>query len=289
MHPGLVHILLGEYLRQLLCAVVAEVEEYHHVALAYQADGLAVRTHGNNGFYEFVGYTLVVGGLDGRDHVGRGSPHTAHKGVVGHFYTLPTFIAIHGVVAAYHGGDCATGSFQMILQRFDITLTAFRVGVAAIHKAVDVCFILNSEHLCYVAQFQQMVERRVNPAVGDQAHEMHSHAFVARVLERLHHFRILHDGTVAAGAVDFHEVLVHDPSRADVEVSHLAVAHLSVGQTHVFAARKQFGVRVVRREGVDVFGMRLKNHVILFVVAVAPTVEDHQQHFFINLCTHILD
>ena len=46
---------------------------------------------------------------------------------------------------------------------------------------------------------------------------------------------VLEDRTVLACAVDLHEVLVDNATGADVEVSHLRVAHLSVGQTYVLA------------------------------------------------------
>ena len=51
-----------------------------------------------------------------------------------------------------------------------------------------------------------------------------------------HHALVLHDGAVLAGTVNLHQVLIDNAAGADVEVSHLRVAHLSVWQAHVFAA-----------------------------------------------------
>ena len=53
------------------------------------------------------------------------------------------------------------------------------------------------------------------------------------------HLRVLHDGAVLAGAVDLHEVLIDDAAGTDIEMSHLRVAHLTVGQTDVLTAGLQ--------------------------------------------------
>ena len=49
-------------------------------------------------------------------------------------------------------------------------------------------------------------------------------------------FLVLKKLVCSAGAVDLHQILVDDAAAADVEVTYLRVAHLAVGQTHVFAA-----------------------------------------------------
>ena len=47
---------------------------------------------------------------------------------------------------------------------------------------------------------------------------------------------VLQDVAALAGLVDLHQVLVNYAAGADVEVSHLRVTHLSVGQTYVLTA-----------------------------------------------------
>ena len=58
------------------------------------------------------------------------------------------------------------------------------------------------------------------------------------------HLRVLHDGAVLAGAVDFHQVLIHDTSGTDIQVTHFGVTHLSVRQTYVLTAGLQLRVRI---------------------------------------------
>ena len=47
------------------------------------------------------------------------------------------------------------------------------------------------------------------------------------------HLGILHDRTILAGAIDLNKILIHDATSTDIEVTHLRVTHLSVGQTNV--------------------------------------------------------
>ena len=68
-----------------------------------------------------------------------------------------------------------------------------------------------------------------------QAHEVKLLAGLLGVAVSLDNLLVLEDRTVSAGAVDFHEVLIHDASCTDIEVTHLRVTHLSVGQTYIFA------------------------------------------------------
>ena len=95
-------------------------------------------------------------------------------------------------------------------------------------------------------------------------------------LEGRDDLRIYGDRSVAAGAVDLHEVLINDAAGADIEVSHLRIAHLSVGQADVLAVGAQFGMGVFFGHGRNVFGMHGRNDVRLIVTAVSPAVEDHK-------------
>ena len=171
----------------------------------------------------------------------------------------------------------------MLFEIGDEALAAARVGVAAVHEAVHeriFDLIFGGD----VAEFEEVLQRRVHAAVRHEAHEMHVHTVLRGIFERGFHLRVLHERVVAAGAVDLHEVLVHDAAGADIEVAHLRVAHLSVGQTDVLAVGAQFGMGVFRGHGRNVFGMHGRNNVRLVVTAVSPAVEDHEKNF---LCAHI--
>ena len=69
--------------------------------------------------------------------------------------------------------------------------------------------------------------------------------------------------------------MIDDASGTDIEVSHLRVTHLTVGQSHVFAAGQQLRVRIFFVQTVDEGSRRLEDNVAFAVRTVTPTVEDH--------------
>ena len=122
-------------------------------------------------------------------------------------------------------------------QLFDEALTTLRVGITAIHEAVDERRILQAIFLGDVAELEQVVERRVNAAVRSQTHEVDVLAILLRIREGRDDFLILQDTSIGTSAVDLHEVLINDTARTDVQVTYFRVTHLTVGQTYVLAAR----------------------------------------------------
>ena len=122
-------------------------------------------------------------------------------------------------------------------QLLDEALAALRVGVTAVHEAVDEGSVLQAIFIGDVAELEQVVERRVYAAVRGQTHEVDVLAMFLGVRESGNNLLVLQDAAVGAGTVDFHEVLINDASGTDVQVAHFGVTHLSVGQTDVLAAR----------------------------------------------------
>ena len=89
-----------------------------------------------------------------------------------------------------------------------------------------------------------MVQRRVYAAGGTKTHDMQ---FLPLRLSRLvgcNNLGILHDRVVANGAVDLHQVLIYHAAGTYIEVSYLAVTHLPVRQTYIFAAGLQLRMGV---------------------------------------------
>ena len=163
----------------------------------------------------------------------------------------------------------------MTLQRFDKTLATARIGIASVHEAMHESLI-HAVMLRYVAKLKEMVQRTVNPAVRDEAHEMHLLAVLFRIRKCLDDFGILQNRVVAAGAVDFHEVLIDDAPGTDIEVTHFGIAHLSLGQADVFAVGAQLCGRIRRFQRVDILGMSREHDIVVTVIAFAPAVQNHQ-------------
>ena len=167
----------------------------------------------------------------------------------------------------------------------DESLAALGVGVAAVHEAVYEGALGHAVFAGDVNEFEEVVERRVNAAVGGEAHEVDALAVFLGIGIGANDFGILENGTVGAGAVDFHQVLVDDAASTDIEVAHLRVAHLSVGQTDIFARSQQLRVRIRGVEVVHKGSRSLEDDVTLAVCANAPTIKNHQESF---LCHNIL-
>ena len=122
-------------------------------------------------------------------------------------------------------------------------------------------------------------------AVAGQAHEVDVLACLLGVLVCADDFRVLQDAAVGTSAVDFHQVLIDDATCTDVEVTHLAIAHLPVGQTDVFAACQELAVRISLVNLVEVRSRSVEDDIPLAVSANAPAVEDHQKSF---LCHNVI-
>ena len=281
VHSLLGHVLLCEDDGELLGAVVAVVEEDDDVALL---DG-AVDERVVDGLDELVGDAFVVAFLHGLEEVFGLFAFGADEQVVGYLDAFPAFVAVHGVEAAYDAGDVGIAGFLTFLQHLsDEALAALGVGVAAVHEAVHEG-VLHAVLLADFDEFEEVVERGVYAAVGGEAHEVDVLACGLGVLVGADDFGVAEDAAVLTGAVDFHKVLIDDAAGADVEVTHLRVAHLSVGQADVLAAGQQLAVGISGINLVEVGSRSVVDDVALAVVAYAPAVKDHQECF---LCHNVI-
>ena len=90
---------------------------------------------------------------------------------------------------------------------------------------------------------------------------------------------VLQNVTALAGLIDFHEVLINDAAGADIEVTHLGVAHLALRQTDVLTASHELRVGAGSVEQVEIRCGCVVDNVTAVVFAESPSVEDHQQSF----------
>ena len=115
----------------------------------------------------------------------------------------------------------------------------------------------------------------VDAARRGEPHDVEVLARLLGVLEGRHYLGVLEDAAVLDGAVDLDEVLIYDAAGADVQVAHLRVAHLSVGQTNILAASQQLGVGIVGVEIIELGRGGVVDHVGLVVLADAPAIQYH--------------
>ena len=269
-HALLRHVLLSEHYGQLLGTVVAVVEENHHVAfLDSSVDRRIV-----DSLHKFVGHAFVVRLLHGSHHIRCLLALAFHQKVVSLFHTLPTLVAVHGVETADDGSDDATRLFAFSLQLFDETLTAFRVGVAAVHETMHVS-MFDAVSLGNAAQREQMIQRGMHTTGRGQSHQMHALAVLLGIFVGRNYFGILQDAAVGTGTVNFHQILIHDTACADIEVTHLGIPHLSVGQSHVLTRSLQLRHRIILGQIVHIRCRSVEDYITLAVITHSPTVENH--------------
>jgi hypothetical protein len=84
----------------------------------------------------------------------------------------------------------------------------------------------------------------VHAAVGDQPHEVQAMRRPTDFADDLEQYRVAKEAAVADRHGDPHEVLVRDPSGAQILVADLAVAHLARRQADGLTGRVQQAMRV---------------------------------------------
>ena len=130
--------------------------------------------------------------------------------------------------------------------------------------------------LGHLQQGKQVLYVRVYAAVRQQAVQVQAGSLGQTVIHRLVIGRICKKGAVINGAADPGQILEHHAAAADVGVPHLAVAHLSVGQTHIQAGRRQCGVGIFSEKTVK---HRCSGHahgIVFAALGHAEAVHDNQ-------------
>ena len=97
MHAFLRHVFLCQRDGELLCAVVAVVEENNGVAFFDCAVNFGV----DNRFDKFVGNVLIIRLLHCLNHICRRFALAVYKQVVGFLDAVPSFVAVHCIETAY--------------------------------------------------------------------------------------------------------------------------------------------------------------------------------------------
>ena len=271
------HVLLGEYSSQLLGAIVSEVDEDDCVSFFDGAICLGVV----NRLDKLVGHLFSVTTLHSPDHVVSLVALSLHKQVVSLFHTVPTLVAIHGVEATHDACDGGSVGVAMFLQPLDKARATLGVCVASVHEAVHKN-VAQAIFLAYLDQLEQVVKAGVHAAIGGQAHEMELLAALLGVCVSLDDALVFQYVAVLTCLVYLDQVLVHHPACANIEVSNLRVAHLSVGQSHVFAAGFKLGMRARGVEIVQVRCWSVVNNITFTMFADSPSIENHQK----SLLTH---
>ena len=177
-------------------------------------------------------------------------------------------------------GDVGIVLPTALLHLFDETLATLRVGVATVHETMHEHLVFEAVFLAYLDEFEEMVQRRMHATRRGESHQVEFLAFLLGIAVGCHHLFVLQNGTVFAGAVDLHEILIHHSAGTDIEVAHLRVAHLAVWQADIFARSAQLRMSRNCCQIIQKRCRRTVYHVTLAMLADSPSVENHQKSFF---------
>src|SRR5207247_910099 len=198
--------------------------------------------------HELVGLARLVGAPDGRDGIGGGVAHAVHHRVVGDLGARPALVPVHRVVAAHHGR--AAGPPAVLTQQVDQLLheREGRLGrrVAPVEPGVD-----RHGQLVQVAEHDpggEVLVERVHAAVSDQTQQVERAAATPHLAAQLRHRRQPEERPRLDRLGDAHDVLGHDAPGPEIQVSHFAVADLSLGQAHRESGRVEQRARRSRPE-----------------------------------------
>jgi len=272
----------GEDAGDLADAVGAVVEVDDDIVIADWADGMAFGIDAGKGRDELIGDAVVVELFDSGDGVGVGPAFgmAGDHGVEGLPFLLPAQVAVHSVVAAAYGGDLAGPLFaEGLLEGFHVAEAAGGHGVASVHEGMDE----DVGELVLGGHANECVEValvRVDAAVGEQSDEMERSSLLACQFVGTDQRGVGVEAAVHDGGVDACHVHSDDAAGAEVEVTDLGVAHLTVWQADEVFAGAQEGVGVVLEEAVVDGLAGLGDGVAVGLEAIAPAVEDGENDGF---------
>ncbi len=116
----------------------------------------------------------------------------------------------------------------------------------------------------------------MDAAVGEQSHQVKRAAALPDLGQRLGENGIVVEGAVLDALGDAGQVLVDDAAGADIQVAHLGVAHLAVGQADIRAGGAELRHRVIAAQGVEARRLGQAGGIVLAGGFDTPPVEDDQ-------------
>ena len=266
---------------QLAGAVRPEIEEDDAVVGLHGGHGLPLM-HDDGGFDKFVVLVLLVALLHGLIWAEGGHAAPQGNGVIAQLHTRPDVVAVHAVVAALDAGDLTHADLQhLLLQLAHIAQAAGGRRVAAIQQGVHID-AGQAPVLGHAQQGVQVGVVAVHPAVAQQANEVQGLALLLGAIHRPDERLLLKQVAIQNVLGDAGQFLIHHAARADVEVAHLAVAHLPVGQAYAHAAGAQLGVGIGGHQPVHIGGTGGQDGIALRVGVDAKAIHDNQRCQFLE-------
>jgi len=195
-----------------------------------------------------------------------------HQQVVHALGAVPAAVAIHRPVAPHdraHArplGDVELGQEAGSRVRQRVAPVGERVHHEVRHR----------QRARELDQRAQVRERGVHATVGHQPQQVHARSVRQRGAQHVVVRQAAGGGPGGDRVVYAYQVLAHDRARTEVQVAHLGVAHLPVGQAHRASARLQRGVRIRAPQVVEHRRARQRHGIARRGLGQPPPVEHDQ-------------
>ena len=118
----------------------------------------------------------------------------------------------------------------------------------------------------------------VNAARGEQSHEVKVASVFDSVVNCVYDRFVILELVVVDCFCDSGELLIYDSARADIGVTYLAVAHLTVGKSDVHSGSADLSKRVFLKEPVKIRGVSRKDCACFFLALLcnSKAVQNHK-------------
>lgn len=121
-----------------------------------------------------------------------------------------------------------------------------------------------------------MLDIAMHAAIREQTQKVNGTIRVNGRIHRLDENLVLFDAAVLACIVNARKLLVHDASRAHVQMSDLGIAHLAIGKANVTPRRSECRMRTLRPQLVKVGLGCKRNGVSRTVLGQTKAIHNHQ-------------
>ena len=232
---------------------------------------------------ELIGDAGVIRCLHRRNRIGIVLTLAVNHSGICLFHTLKAVVAVHGVVSALDGCDLAdAGLIQLRLQFLDILKTRGRRNVTAVHEAMDID-LFQTVLLCQIDQAEDVLHVGVNTARAHQTVNMQLAVVLFAVVDCTEECLVLKEVAVLDGLGDTGQLLIDNAAGADVGVTDLTVAHLTVRQTDIQTGCPQLGRRILGENTVEIRRLCGMDGIAHVAAAQAKTVHNNQNQWFFHL------
>ena len=275
----LVELIHAEASGDLSGTVRTEIEEDDGIAVLDGADRLAV-FHGDCRNHELIRNAVRIGILYSVNAAGSGNAFTQSKSPVSLLDAVPAVVAVHRIVAAGNNADFTdTQLIHLVLERLHILNTGLRRCIAPVKEAVHK-HIFDSFALCHLQKGVHMCIMAVNAAVRQQAVHMQGAVVLLYIFHSPEENLILKEVSVLNLLADPGKILVNDSSGAHIQMSDLGVAHLSLRQADIMAARLSLHKGVFLHQPVHNRLVRQRDRIMVSARVQAVSIKNHQNGGF---------